>query len=76
VKTLCETATGGDPRRNYTVGREVLEGRARPNDVDDRVGPSDLVQVYIVERDTMDRGLGFTQPLECVQRSLLHARLE
>ncbi len=61
---------GRDCRANDLVDPEHLERPRRPDDVDDRVVPADLVEVHLVDRTTVQRRLNGGQRVERGQGSL------
>ena len=54
-----------------SVGPEPFHGERRADDVDDRVEGADFVQVHLLDRHLVNRGLGFGQPAEQGDRARL-----
>ena len=64
VRAAHPARADGDRRDDQLVEPEVLEPRADADDVGDRVEGADLVEVHVVGRGAVHRGLRDGQPLE------------
>ncbi len=74
MRRLHHSATNIERRRHDAVGAEPLQGVHGADDVDDGVEGADFMEVDLLDRHVVNRGLGFRQALEQCLRAIASGR--